>query len=888
MGSRILNARSWFRCSSPLGWRCLGTLPKAVALVDPVWTGPLPELIKDRQRQVVAVWSGDCAPQRDGNHNFPFQLQHTGGLSKEALSRTSSVLSKLPVDVQDVMCGRESGVMLTHALSSHMGLRVSGCHLARNKYLQSEALRQRGIRAVRQALAKSEQEVTDFIAQICPSLVEVVIKPNEGAFGLDVQLCLSCEDAVEHFHRIFSHSNAFGQPTEAVLVQERLTGQEYSVNFISRDGIHKCVAIWEYDKKPANGGFVVHFGQWPVSDSDPCALGLAEYSISVLDALHIKNGATNLQIMVSSDGKPCLVECNCRLKGNSSQYEPLMHELVGYSPVNALMDAFFDEAAFKQLPAIPSNFKQFGVMGHIVSRQEGVFVKAPGLQALEQLPSHMKSCVSAQPGVRVQKTTNLKSCAGRFVLLHESRDRVSKDYDHAHELISSEGFFEVIPLNDAVVVVDPISTGALLAAELAQRGLATLSLWSGDCKPEAKASSHTMQLQHAGGLDVDSLSRTANILKASPFEVKGLLPGADPGVLLTHTLANHIGLKPSGPPITLARNKYRQSETIRNKSRQSETIRSCGLRAVKQAMARTEAELLQFLQSFQGSGHGAESTSFKPVIVKPVESRGSRGVKLCVSQALAVEHFHDIISQEFNIFGNPHEGVLVQEYLEGTEYIVDFVSNNGAHKCVGIWEYDKRVANGSSFVYFGQWPMSGSSERAKSLIAYVSQILDVLGILHGATHAEVISDGSGTCDSLCLVEVNCRLNGAGGLWVPLIEKLQGYSQLSALIDAFFDSDAFDQLPQAPPPFSRAGVMGHIPSYKEGILLAAPGLQCLRKLPSCHEADILVHPGQQMQRTIDLNTSAGYFLLLNEDPFVLKQDYMDAHELVAQEDFFTVK
>lgn len=41
------------------------------------------------------------------------------------------------------------------------------------------------------------------------------------------------------------------------------------------------------------------------------------------------------------------------------------------------------------------------------------------------------------------------------------------------------------------------------------------------------------------------------------------------------------------------------------------------------------------------------------------------------------------------------------EYLDGVEYVVDSVSRDGEHRICAIWEYDKRRANGTNFVYFG-------------------------------------------------------------------------------------------------------------------------------------------------------------------------------------------
>lgn len=49
---------------------------------------------------------------------------------------------------------------------------------------------------------------------------------------------------------------------------------------------------------------------------------------------------------------------------------------------------------------------------------------------------------------------------------------------------------------------------------------------------------------------------------------------------------------------------------------------------------------------------------------------------------------------QINGLGSVNEGALVQEYLDGMEYVVDTVSRAGAHRVCAIWEYDKRSING--------------------------------------------------------------------------------------------------------------------------------------------------------------------------------------------------
>ena len=84
-----------------------------------------------------------------------------------------------------------------------------------------------------------------------------------------------------------------------------------------------------------------------------------------------------------------------------------------------------------------------------------------------------------------------------------------------------------------------------------------------------------------------------------------------------------------------------------------------------------------------------------------------------------------------NGLGLTNSLVLVQEYLTGTEYVVDMVSLEGVHKAVAVWEYDRRSVNGAGFVCFGQRLMCTDEPIVDALVDYQTRVLDALGILNG-------------------------------------------------------------------------------------------------------------------------------------------------------------
>ena len=52
--------------------------------------------------------------------------------------------------------------------------------------------------------------------------------------------------------------------------------------------------------------------------------------------------------------------------------------------------------------------------------------------------------------------------------------------------------------------------------------------------------------------------------------------------------------------------------------------------------------------------------------------------------------FTMLFSWQLNGLGQLNDGALCQEFLSGTEFVVDGVSRDGVYKITAIWEYDKR------------------------------------------------------------------------------------------------------------------------------------------------------------------------------------------------------
>lgn len=412
--------------------------------------------------------------------------------------------------------------------------------------------------------------------------------------------------------------------------------------------------------------------------------------------------------------------------------------------------------------------------------------------------------------------------------------------------------------SQVIVVVDPMSTGATVAAEAASRGYAVIAVWDKEISEDAKLHVpkcvHSFEY-HAEVQEKATLQETAAAVRAasSGFELLACIVGAEVGVALADALSLELGLRSNG--ICAAR---------RDKKVQQELVRDAGLRSVRQAGGKTWSDVKAFVES--------ESM---PVVVKPTESAGSDGVKLCSSVKEAEEHFHLLMNSQRQ-FGSQDASVLCQEFLKGKEYVVDHVSRDGEHKTVQIWVYDKRPANGSAFVYYGMLPVPAESEIGRQLIPYVRGVLDALGIRNGPSHGEVMMTATGPC----LVEMNCRAHGGDGSWAPLAKALTGgYCQVDASLDAFTDADAFKSLPEQPPsPFLASGQVVMLVSHVEGEISGVPGFERIRQMESFVSMESLCKVGCVVVPTVDLFSSPGSVILMHHDPEVVQRDIAEIRQM----------
>lgn len=422
---------------------------ETVVVVDPISTGgAVAYEAFTRGYAVIACWCNELTPEFKSHlpdccvsTNFSFYAEVQ---EKDSIAATAVAVKKAadPMKIVAVIVGGESGVTLADKLSTELGVRSNGIFPVgdrRNKSVQQKAVKAAGMRAVREALGKKWSTVEAFVDS---EPMPVVVKPVESCGSDGVKLCRTKEEAKEHFNLLMDSQRKVGAQDAAVLVQEFLKGQEYVIDNVSRDGVHKCVMVWVYDKRPTNGAAFVYYGMIPVDADSKEAKILIEYTRGVLDALKLHNGPTHGEVMMTADG-PCLVEMNCRSHGWDAAWVPLAKALTGgYAQPDVALDSHVDGEAFAKIPELyPCPFKAAGQTVMLVSFFSGVIKSTPGYDKMRKMKSFVALQTGYKIGSEVTLTVDLFSAVGVLILANSDKVVLEEDLKTVREM-EKTGLFE--------------------------------------------------------------------------------------------------------------------------------------------------------------------------------------------------------------------------------------------------------------------------------------------------------------------------------------------------------------------------------------------------------------------------------------------------------------
>lgn len=160
-----------------------------------------------------------------------------------------------------------------------------------------------------------------------------------------------------------------------------------------------------------------------------------------------------------------------------------------------------------------------------------------------------------------------------------------------------------------------------------------------------------------------------------------------------------------------------------------------------------------------------------PVIVKPTDRSGSAGVTM-VTQ---IEQIYPAIEKAISL-SFKHEA-MVEEFIEGREISVEFISYQGKHYPLQIT--DKETTGAPHFVELAHHQPSSLSDEMFNMIYDITRnALNALGITDGASHSEYKITKGGR---VVVMEIGARMGG-DFIGSDLVRLSTGYDFVKGVIE----------------------------------------------------------------------------------------------------------
>jgi biotin carboxylase len=238
-----------------------------------------------------------------------------------------------------------------------------------------------------------------------------------------------------------------------------------------------------------------------------------------------------------------------------------------------------------------------------------------------------------------------------------------------------------------------------------------------------------------------------------------------------------------------------------------------------------------------------------PVVVKPTDSSGSKGVSLVDDPA-------DLASALAYAGRLTTSGSLVvEEFIAGRNLTVDVFMCDGEAAFAGVTE--KRIVPGPHFVIGGHTaPAAIDADTRARLVATAERLCRAIDLLDGAANFDVILRPDG---SAAFLEANARLCGNA---VPsLMREIYGVDTVGALVCLAVG----EPVDLRPAPLG-AGII-HVlasPLDHDAVLSSVRGVEAVQAMPGVVRCEVFAAPGAIVHPFVQSANKIGYLIITGPD------------------------
>lgn len=259
-----------------------------------------------------------------------------------------------------------------------------------------------------------------------------------------MKICLNRQELIDHLTELFLRENIYGDELEEFVVQERIKGDEYIVNTVSCDGVHRVTTMWKYHKIMSSDGLYIYDYMETINDLGLGESDIVEYAYNVADALEIKYGAVHGEFMVDDNG-PVLIEVNCRPMGCNMPIK-FLDLISDQHETDSILDSYLNPENFEFERRRGYKLYEHGAIKYFIVPREIAARSSPIAKIANNLKSHYKTTeISFDTVKRFVKTQDFETIGGTVYLCHTDGYAVLRDIEflrsvekHAFQLILSD------------------------------------------------------------------------------------------------------------------------------------------------------------------------------------------------------------------------------------------------------------------------------------------------------------------------------------------------------------------------------------------------------------------------------------------------------------------
>ncbi len=331
------------------------------------------------------------------------------------------------MDIACVIAGSEYGIHFADQLSKRLGFPgndPSTTHRRTTKYHMQSSLKEAGLRYIANSRVSSKEDVEDFWNEFQPE--RVVIKPDVSVGSFGVHICDSLEDSVKAMEDDLAAGSWTGEAIDDVLIQEFIGGEEYIVNTVSRDGIHRITDFWVYTKVEIAGS-IVPIGVRTVTTPTVGESDLVTYALNVLDAVGLENGPSHIELKMDGKG-PVLIEINARPMGGHFSV-PCLDEALGHHVTDMSLKSLVDPDFVTSLPeGVPSMKCMYMVV--LVTHESRTVDLAPLNELVKGMGSfrNIYSPLYGKGPTYIEATADYVSSLGSVELVSDNVQSTEEDF----------------------------------------------------------------------------------------------------------------------------------------------------------------------------------------------------------------------------------------------------------------------------------------------------------------------------------------------------------------------------------------------------------------------------------------------------------------------------